>query len=199
MPSLRCPECYYATTFRKDAVSDASCHNCGENLFKLYYEGKSQEESEAFIYEMGQTLKYKKDRAYREQRQEETTYTQPIYYTEEEPEKTSLIEWVIGFVVIFLVYATWQYFQMRSDVQETANEILRDNGYPKYEADGIMLPISAVLNGSASTKIFLKNQNGDIKITEWEFTSKSPPLLSIFIGSEYWLEISGIELLKLSQ
>ena len=45
MPSLRCPECYYATTFRKDAVSDASCHNCGENLFKFYYEGKSQEES----------------------------------------------------------------------------------------------------------------------------------------------------------
>ena len=88
---------------------------------------------------------------------------------------------------------------MRSDVQETANEILRDNGYPKYEADGINLLISAVLNGSASTKIFLKNQNGDIKITEWEFTSKSLPLLSIFIGSEYWLEISGIELLKLSQ
>ena len=66
-------------------------------------------------------------------------------------------------------------------------------------ADGINLPLGAVFNGNAAAKIFLKTTSGETEITEWQITSKGIPLLSVLTGSEYWVEISGLELMKLNK
>lgn len=111
--------------------------------------------------------------------------------------KSSFVEYIIGTAVIFGIYASVQYFQMRSNIQETAIDILNDNGYSGYEADGINLPLGVVISGNVDAKIFLKAASGDTEITEWQITSKGIPLLSVFTGSEYWVEVSGLELMKL--
>ena len=108
-------------------------------------------------------------------------------------------EGLIAVIILFTIYASYQYFQMRGDVQETAEQLLTDNGYSGYTSDGINLPISAVLNGNATAKIFLKDNSGNTEITQVQITSKGIPLLSVFTGGEYWVEISGPELMKLTQ
>jgi len=198
VPNLRCPKCYYATSVSKDAILGVTCATCGENLFDYYYEGKTEDESKAFIEEMNRIIKKKKGRADRERRQNETshqTYHQPLPSSTDK--KSSFVEYIIAAAVIFGIYASVQYFQMRSDIQETAINILNDNGYSGYEADGINLPLGIVIDGNVDAKIFLKSASGDAKITEWQITSKGIPLLSVFTGYEYWVEISGLELMKL--
>ena len=200
MPILRCPKCYYATSVSKNAVSGVTCTTCGENLFDFYYEGKTAEESKAFIEEMNRILKKKKGKADRELRKSEASYPTTNHYVDPVSDsKTSYVQYVIGAVVLLLFFGSVQYFQMRSTIQETAISILKDNGYSGYEADGINLPLGAVFNGNAAAKIFLKTTSGETEITEWQITSKGIPLLSVLTGSEYWVEISGLELMKLNK
>lgn len=112
----------------------------------------------------------------------------------------SVVSWAIAVAVIFVLYGglygSFQYFQMRSGVQESTIKILNDNGYPGYKADGITLPLSAAFGGITTAKVFV-NGNGRQTLIEVEVTQKGIPVLSIFTGSDYFTEISGIELIKL--
>ena len=198
MPNLRCPKCYYATLVHKDAVSGVTCTTCGENLFDYYYEGKTQEQSKAFIEEMNRILKKKKEKADRDRSKNEANN-----HSTEQLEKpsakseSSFLSYITGAAILFIIFASVQYFEMRSNIQDTAIEILDENGYPGYEADGINLPLSIVFDGNADAKIFLITPSGETEITEWQITSKGMPVLSVFTGSEYWVSISGVELMKL--
>ena len=57
MPNLRCPECFYATSVRADAVETARCKTCDVDLHQHYFEGRSAVEAKAFIAEENQRLK----------------------------------------------------------------------------------------------------------------------------------------------
>ena len=106
---------------------------------------------------------------------------------------------LIVLLFLFVVFSTKQYFNIRGEIQETAEKILTDNGYSGFTADGINLPISAVLSGNATANIFFKDNMGNIKKTQWQITNKGIPIIMAFVGTDYLVETSGLELMKLSQ
>jgi hypothetical protein len=106
---------------------------------------------------------------------------------------------LIVLLFLFVVFSTKQYFNIRWKIQETAEKILTDNGYSGFTADGINLPISAVLSGNATANIFFKDNMGNIKKTQWQITNKGIPIIMAFVGTDYLVETSGLELMKLSQ
>lgn len=74
--------------------------------------------------------------------------------------------------------------------------MLNNNGYSGFEADGITLPLSAAFGGITTAKVFLR-RNGESQGIDVEVTQKGTPILSVFVGSEYYIEISGVELMQL--
>ena len=114
MPNLRCPKCYYSTSVRKDEINGVMCRSSGENLFEYYFEGKSEEESKAFILEMNKTLKKKKDR---DDRQKRANYQQN---NSSETILEKIGGYLIGTVIIVIfygcIYGPISYFQMRSGI-----------------------------------------------------------------------------------
>ena len=58
MPNLRCPSCYYSTSFRKDAITEnIQCSYCEFNLHAYYYAGRDEKISKDFIDSENQRLK----------------------------------------------------------------------------------------------------------------------------------------------
>jgi len=58
MPNLRCPSCYYSTSFRKDNITEnIQCSNCKFNLHAYYYAGRDEKVSKDFIESENQRLK----------------------------------------------------------------------------------------------------------------------------------------------
>ena len=58
MPNLRCPSCYYSTSFRKDNITEnIQCSNCKFNLHAYYYAGRDEKISKDFIDSENQRLK----------------------------------------------------------------------------------------------------------------------------------------------
>ena len=58
MPNLRCPSCYYSTSFRKDAITEnIKCSYCEFNLHAYYYAGRDEKISKDFIDSENQRLK----------------------------------------------------------------------------------------------------------------------------------------------
>jgi hypothetical protein len=86
---------------------------------------------------------------------------------------------------------------MRSNVQESTIELLTDNGHPGYKADGIALPLSAAFGGITTAKVFLEDNAANTQAIEVEIIQKGIPVLSILTHSEYYIEISGLELMQL--
>jgi len=111
----------------------------------------------------------------------------------------TIIRYLIAFLILFFIYATYQYVELRSNIEAATEELLIDNGFTGFKSDGINLPISAVLTGNSPAKVFLKKNNGNIKLIEVQITSKNIALLAVLTGGEYWVEISGEELIKLQQ
>lgn len=208
MPILRCPSCYYATTTRHDSIEGVKCDNCGTNLFDYYYKGRSASEAALLITEKGVEFKKKKAKAERDYKKQNAS-ERPNQSGDDHSKsmgtamsnKESLTDSAIGYALvgalILAIYGGFQYFQLRSGVQETTIEMLNDNGHPGYEADGITLPLSAAFGGITTAKVFVKGNGGNTQAIEVEVTQKGIPILSIFTGSEYYTEISGIELMRL--
>lgn len=208
MPILRCPSCYYATTVRKDSIEGVSCEKCGTNLFDYYYKGRSASEATLLITEKGAEFKKKKAKSERDYKKKnisealkQSSEGNPKSMRNVMSNKESLTESVVGYIIggaiILSIYGGFQYFQLRSGVQESTIEMLNDNGYPGYEADGITLPLSAAFGGITTAKVFLKDNSGSTQAIEVEVTQKGIPILSVFTGSEYYTEISGLELMQL--
>jgi hypothetical protein len=208
MPILRCPSCYYATTVRKDSIEGVSCEKCETNLFDYYYKGRSASEATLLITEKGAEFKKKKAKSERDYKKKNISETlkqssegNPKSMRNVMSNKESLTESVVGYIIagaiILSIYGGFQYFQLRSGVQDSTIEMLNDNGYPGYEADGITLPLSAAFGGITTAKVFLKDNSGSTQAIEVEVTQKGIPILSIFTGSEYYTEISGLELMQL--
>ena len=208
MPTLRCPSCYYATTVRKDSVEGVSCEKCGTNLFDYYYKGRSASEASLLISEKGAEFKKKKAKSERdykkkngsktlEQSSEGHSKSMRNVMSDKESLTESVVAYTIVGTILLSIYGGFQYFQLRSGVQESTIEMLNDNGYPGYTADGITLHLSAAFGGIATAKVFLKDNSGATQAIEVEVTQKGIPILSIFTGSEYYTEISGLELMQL--
>ena len=201
MPNLRCPKCYYSTSVRKDEVNGVICRSCGENLFEYYFEGKSEEESKTFILEMNEILKKKKGRDDRKKRANYQQNKASVTYS-----RGTFIEdiksWIIAIIIIVVIYGSIygpiSYFQMRSGIQETAQELLIENGINNYTADGIKLPITGMFSGTFDSKVFFKSSSGDIRLVDVEVTMKGN-LLSIILpgNSEYYISIEGKEFYRL--
>jgi len=201
MPNLRCPKCYYSTSVRKDEVNGVICRSCGENLFEYYFEGKSEEESKTFILEMNEILKKKKGRDDRKKRANYQQNNASVTYS-----RGTFIEdiksWIIAIIIIVVIYGSIygpiSYFQMRSGIQETAQELLIENGINNYTADGIKLPITGMFSGTFDSKVFFKSSSGDIRLVDVEVTMKGN-LLSIILpgNSEYYISIEGKEFYRL--
>ena len=201
MPNLRCPKCYYSTSVRKDEVNGVICRSCGENLFEYYFEGKSEEESKTFILEMNEILKKKKGRDDRKKRANYQQNKASVTYS-----RGTFIEdiksWIIAIIIIVVIYVSIygpiSYFQMRSGIQETAQELLIENGINNYTADGIKLPITGMFSGTFDSKVFFKSSSGDIRLVDVEVTMKGN-LLSIILpgNSEYYISIEGKEFYRL--
>ena len=201
MPNLRCPKCYYSTSVRKDEVNGVICRSCGENLFEYYFEGKSEEESKTFILEMNEILKKKKGRDDRKKRANYQQNNASVTYS-----RGTFIEdiksWIIVIIIIVVfygsIYGPISYFQMRSGIQETAQELLIENGINNYTADGIKLPITGMFSGTFDSKVFFKSSSGDIRLVDVEVTMKGN-LLSIILpgNSEYYISIEGKEFYRL--
>lgn len=209
MPNLRCPSCYYATTVRQDSVDGVKCAKCGNNLFDFYYKGKSASEAASLIVEKGTEFKKKKAKADRDNRKRNSVensnensnkYLRYLETTVKNKESLteSVLTYAIAGALILAFFGGFQYFQMRSGVQESTIKMLNENGYGGYEADGITLPIAAAFGGINTAKVFLKDNSGDTKIIEVEVIQKGVPILSLFVGSEYYTEISGIEVMNLN-
>ena len=201
MPNLRCPKCYYSTSVRKDEVNGVICRSCGENLFEYYFEGKSEEESKTFILEMNEILKKKKGRDDRKKRANYQQNNASVTYS-----RGTFIEdiksWIIAIIIIVVIYGSIygpiSYFQMRSGIKETAQELLIENGINNYTADGIKLPITGMFSGTFDSKVFFKSSSGDIRLVDVEVTMKGN-LLSIILpgNSEYYISIEGKEFYRL--
>ena len=201
MPNLRCPKCYYSTSVRKDEVNGVICRSCGESLFEYYFEGKSEEESKTFILEMNEILKKKKGRDDRKKRANYQQNKASVTYS-----RGTFIEdiksWIIAIIIIVVIYGSIygpiSYFQMRSGIQETAQELLIENGINNYTADGIKLPITGMFSGTFDSKVFFKSSSGDIRLVDVEVTMKGN-LLSIILpgNSEYYISIEGKEFYRL--
>ena len=201
MPNLRCPKCYYSTSVRKDEVNGVMCRSCGENLFEYYFEGKSEEESKTFILEMNEILKKKKGRDDRKKRANYQQNNASVTYS-----RGTFIEdiksWIIAIIIIVVIYGSIygpiSYFQMRSGIQEAAQELLIENGINNYTADGIKLPITGMFSGTFDSKVFFKSSSGDIRLIDVEVTMKGN-LLSIILpgNSEYYISIEGKEFYRL--
>ena len=201
MPNLRCPKCYYSTSVRKDEVNGVICRSCGENLFEYYFEGKSEEESKTFILEMNEILKKKKGRDDRKKRANYQQNKASVTYS-----RGTFIEdiksWIIAIIIIVVIYGSIygpiSYFQMRSGIQEAAQELLIENGINNYTADGIKLPITGMFSGTFDSKVFFKSSSGDIRLVDVEVTMKGN-LLSIILpgNSEYYISIEGKEFYRL--
>jgi predicted nucleic acid-binding Zn-ribbon protein len=209
MPILRCPNCYYATTVRQDSIDGVKCYRCGNNLFDYYYKDRSASEAASLISKKGVELKKKKaksERASKKQQYSDNMSRSAKAHSEtggqKMSSKESLTESVVGYAIagaiLLAIYGGFQYFQLRSGIQESTIEILNDNGYPGYKADGITLPLSAAFGGITTAKVFLDG-NGKETAIEVEITQKGIPVLSIFTGGEYLTEIAGIELMRLGQ
>jgi predicted nucleic acid-binding Zn-ribbon protein len=207
MPILRCPSCYFATTTRRDSIQGVKCSKCGTDLFEYYYKDKTDSEAAHLISQKGAEFKKKKAKAERELKKQNAT--SDIISNRKLDSKPSwnamldirsLTESVAGYVIpvaiVLSIYGGIQYFQLRSGVQESTIEMLHENGYPGYEADGITLPLSAAFGGITTAKVFLRG-NGGTQAIDVEVTQKGIPILSIFVGSEYYTEISGVELMQL--
>lgn len=208
MPILRCPTCYYATTIRQDSIAGTECGKCGTNLFDYYYKGRSLEDAALLISEKGAEFKKKKAKAERDAKKQNASQARNHSYNPYSTstrnvatEKESVTERVIGYVIagaiVLAIYGGIQYFHLRSGVQEATIEMLNDNGYPGYKADGITLPLSAAFGGIAKAKVFLLDESGTTQGIEVEVTQKGIPILSVFTGSSFYTEISGIELMQL--
>ena len=208
MPILRCPTCYYATTIRQDSIAGIECGKCGTNLFDYYYKGRSLEDASLLISEKGAEFKKKKAKAERDAKKQNASQAGNHSYNPYSKstrnvatEKESVTERVIGYVIagaiVLAIYGGIQYFHLRSGVQEATIEMLNDNGYLGYKADGITLPLSAAFGGIAKAKVFLLDESGTTQGIEVEVTQKGIPILSVFTSSSFYTEISGIELMQL--
>lgn len=208
MPILRCPSCYYATTTRHDSIEGVRCEKCGTNLFDYYYKGRSATEAALLIAEKGVEFKKKKakaERDYKKQNASELPSQSDDGYSESMStdtfSKESLTETAVKYALtgalILAVSGGFQYFQLRGGVQKTTIELLNENGQPGYKADGITLPLSAAFGGITTAKVFLKDNVGNTQAIEVEVTQKGIPILSIFTGSDFLVEISGTEVMQL--
>ena len=208
MPILRCPTCYYATTIRQDSIAGIECGKCGTNLFDYYYKGRSIEEAALLISEKGTEFKKRKAKAERDAKKQNASQARSHRYNPYStstrnvaPEKETVTERVIGYVIagviVLAIYGGIQYSYLRSEVQETTIEMLNDNGYLGYQADGITLPLSAAFGGIVTAKVFLLDESGKTKAIEVEVTQKGIPIFSVFTGSSFYTAISGIELMQL--
>jgi hypothetical protein len=117
--------------------------------------------------------------------------------SDKEDSLLDILGYVLGIIILLIFYGGFQYFQMRSGVQETTIELLSENFIPGYNADGISLPLSIAFGGTTPAKVFVNDNVGNTKIVDVEVTQSGIPVLSIFIGSEYYVEISGEELTQL--
>ena len=71
MAYLRCPECMFTNTVKKQEVSAHACCECGFDVGKYYYSEKSQKEANKFIVEENWRIKKLKAKIYRENRKKE--------------------------------------------------------------------------------------------------------------------------------
>ena len=117
--------------------------------------------------------------------------------SDKEDSLLNILGYAFGIIILLVFYGGFAYFQMRSGVQETTIELLSENFIPGYKADGISLPISIAFGGTTTAKVFINDNGGNIEVVDVEVTQKGIPVLSIFIGSEYYVEISGEELTQL--
>lgn len=206
MPILRCPTCYFATTIRRDSIEGVKCSKCGTDLFDYYYKDRTASEAAVLISQKGAEFKKKKAKAERDKKKINTGDTQKTYQNYSNPpwraakEKETVIDKIIGYAlavaILLSIYGGFQYFQLRSGIQESTIEMLNNNGYSGFEADGITLPLSAAFGGITTAKVFLR-RNGESQGIDVEVTQKGTPILSVFVGSEYYIEISGVELMQL--
>ena len=117
--------------------------------------------------------------------------------SDKEDSLLNILGYVLGIIILLAVYGSFQYSQMRSGIQEITIELLSENFNPGYKADGISLPISIAFGGTTTAKVFINDNGGNIEVVDVEVTQKGIPVLSIFVGSEYYVEISGEELMRL--
>lgn len=79
MAYLRCPECMFTNTVKKQEASAHVCCECGFDVGKYYYSEKSQKEADKFIIEENLRIKKLKAKIYREnQKKEQNTYDNNI-------------------------------------------------------------------------------------------------------------------------
>lgn len=71
MAYLRCPECLFTNTVKKQEASTHVCCECGFEVGKYYYSEKSQKEADKFIVEENLRIKKLKAKIYRENRKKE--------------------------------------------------------------------------------------------------------------------------------
>ena len=150
---------------------------------------------------MNEILKKKKGRDDRKKRANYQQNNASVTYS-----RGTFIEdiksWIIAIIIIVVIYGSIygpiSYFQMRSGIQETAQELLIENGINNYTADGIKLPITGMFSGTFDSKVFFKSSSGDIRLIDVEVTMKGN-LLSIILpgNSEYYISIEGKEFYRL--
>ena len=74
MPSLRCPNCFYATSVKKDEVQGVVCQRCEYDLYHYYYTGRDEASVLNFMAEENKRLKKEKGRADRAALKEQTSF-----------------------------------------------------------------------------------------------------------------------------
>lgn len=99
MPSLRCPNCFYATSVKKDEVQGVVCQRCEYDLYHYYYTGRDEASVLNFMAEENKRLKKEKGRADRAALKEQTSFPKPV-----EP-KSSARRWfkVAGYLLLLIV------------------------------------------------------------------------------------------------
>ena len=111
---------------------------------------------------------------------------------------SEFIRYVVGFFILIIVVGGFQYFQLRTSVKETVQEILTENTNVKYTIDGINLPITLIFANKVTADVFLKKTQDDItRIEVLVIPKDATPILSMLTGMGFMVEIAGTEILKL--
>ena len=93
MAYLRCPQCMFTNTVKKQDAPSSLCSECDFDIGKHYYSEKTQEEANNFIIDENLRIKKLKAKNYRENRKKEQNSDDCNTYNEIESTATNTTDW----------------------------------------------------------------------------------------------------------
>jgi len=93
MAYLRCPQCMFTNTVKKQDAPSSLCSECNFNIGEHYYSEKTQEEANNFIIDENLRIKKLKAKIYRENRKKEQNLDDCNSYNEIDSTATNTTDW----------------------------------------------------------------------------------------------------------